>query len=312
MRLSLRRFRGAPFASAVTWLVGLCAVAGATGCSGGSDAGGAPAAGGTGNAGNTGGSTSGGGSGSGGATGNGPPCIPNPIEGAAFLGDSYVTGAWSPDLRPALAALYSPAGWYPLYAAAGSSMATGGLPDRVFIPIQFDQAIAEHPNLVFTIMDGGGNDILLCDTVRYPSCDTLCAQAGSSTLAMCVDIVNQALVASRALMDKAANAGVRDVVYFFYPHIPMKNGGYAEILDYSEPLARAACDEAATVTQGKLTCHFVSLVQPFIDAGGDLNPANFVSDGIHPSEIGQGIIASEIWKVMQRECLGQSSGCCTP
>jgi len=107
---------------------------------------------------------------------------------------------------------------------------------------------------------------------------------------------------------------VRDTVYFFYPHIPAKGsggGGYDEILDYAEPLAKQLCDGAATASGGKLHCHFVDLVQPFIAAGGDKNIANFAGDGIHPSAAGQQIIATQITNVMKANCIGQPSGCCS-
>jgi lysophospholipase L1-like esterase len=270
---------------------------------------------GAGNGGSTGtGGTNQGGSGNGtGGQGSGekPPCISGPTD-AAIIGDSYVTGALSPALQPALAALYPTAGQFPNYAVPGTSMATGGITG--LIPPQFDTAIAQHPTLKFTIMDGGGNDILICNNTQFPNCATLCKQPGSSTQKVCTDIVTQALAAADALMQKAAAAGVKDVIYFFYPHIPNSNGGYKEILDYSEPLAKAKCDGAFQESGGKLTCHFVSLIKPFADAGGDMNPANFAADGIHPSQAGQNIIAQQIYGVMQSRCLGQeaSSGCCAP
>lgn len=276
--------------------------------------GGTSSTGGTSNTGGTTGST-GGITGTGGTTSVAPPpCLADPTQDAAILGDSYVTGAASPALQPALAALYPTAGQFPNYAVAGTSMASGGIPLLPKIPTQFDTAIAAHPTMKFGIMDGGGNDILLCDNVAYPNCNTLCNTTGSSTQKVCQDIVTNALTAASALMVKAANAGVRDTIYFFYPHIPANNGGYKEILDYGEPLAKAACDGAEAATSGKLRCHFVSLIQPFANAGGDMNPANFAGDGIHPSQVGQDIIAGEIWKVMQSQCLGQLStnSCCAP
>jgi hypothetical protein len=114
------------------------------------------------------------------------------------------------------------------------------------------------------------------------------------------------------MMVKAANAGLKDVVYFFYPHLPGTNAGYKEITDYAEPFAKGSCDNAFQNTGGKLNCYFVSLVQPFADKGGDANPANFVADSIHPSAQGQQIMATEINNVMKAHCLGQQSGCCAP
>jgi hypothetical protein len=245
----------------------------------------------------------------GGGTQTSPPCLTNASEGV-IIGDSYVTGALSPALQPALAALNPFANGFRNYAVAGTSMATGGLTG--LIPPQWDQAVAANPDIKFGIMDGGGNDILICDVGKFPSCNTICKSPGSSTNAMCKDIVAQAVAAAEALMKKAAGQGLQDVIYFFYPHLPGTNTGYKEITDYAEPFAKASCDNAPANTGGKLHCFFVDLVAPFAAAGGDANPANFVSDSIHPSQAGQNIIAKEINNVMQKNCLGMQNGCCTP
>lgn len=241
-----------------------------------------------------------------------PPCIDNPAGQAAIVGDSYVTGALSPALQPALAALHPPIGNYPNYAVPGTSLATGGI--LGLIPPQFDQAIAGATDLRLLIMDGGGNDILICDQAQFPGCATACNSPGSSTTQVCIDIVDTALGVARSEIGDLSAAGVKDIIYFFYPHIPSAGGGYSEILDYAEPLVRALCDDVVNVTNGATRCHFVSTIGPFAAAGGDINPANFVGDGIHPSAAGQDIIAAEIWSTMQDNCLGMpaSAGCCTP
>jgi hypothetical protein len=242
---------------------------------------------------------------------DGAPCIGAPSE-VVILGDSYVTGAASPALAPALGALNPAALQFRNYAVPGTSLATGGLAG--VIPPQLDLAIAMGTNIPLIIMDGGGNDILLCDSIRFPGCNTLCNRSGSSAQKVCTDIVGLALDTLTDLLHKAASAGVADIVYFFYPHVPANFGGYVEMIDYAEPLFRATCDGAVTETAGQLTCHFVSLIEPFIAAGGDMSPLNFALDGIHPSQAGQDIIAREINNVMQSECLGQNatSGCCVP
>jgi hypothetical protein len=237
-----------------------------------------------------------------------PPCL-SAANQAAIIGDSYVTGALSPDLYTALAAVYPFSSGFRRYAVAGTSMASGGLTG--LIPPQWDLAAAGGTTK-FLIMDGGGNDILICNTAMYPGCNTACKSPGSSQNAGCKDIVAKAVAAAEALMQKTANAGLKDVVYFFYPHLPGANAGYKEITDYAEPFAKASCDSAFQKTGGKLNCYFVSLIAPFAAAGGDANPANFVADAIHPSAAGQQIMAREINNVMKQHCLGQQSGCCTP
>jgi len=240
-----------------------------------------------------------------------PPCLSAPSD-AVFVGNSYITGFLSPPLQPALGALYPTANAFRNYAVPGTAMATGGIG---LIPPQFDLALIENPRVKLAILEGGGNDILLCDLFRFPGCDTLCSQAGSSHADVCTDIVAAAVAGAGQLMARMAQAGVRDVVYFFYPHIPASGGGYAEILDYARPLMAQQCEVEAVATGGRLTCHFIDLVPPFAAAGGDMNPANFSTlDGVHPSDSGEAIVAGEIWSTMQAGCLGQpaSSGCCAP
>jgi lysophospholipase L1-like esterase len=160
------------------------------------------------------------------------------------------------------------------------------------------------------IMDGGGNDILICDAAQFQGCGATCTSAGSSKNATCQKIVQKATDAAKSLMMQDSMAGVHDVIYFFYPHIPDAGpggAGFSEILDYSEPMARDLCNSASTFTNGKLFCHFVDLVEPFKAAGGDKNIANFAADGIHPSQAGQNIIAKEIFNVMKTNCIGMTS-----
>jgi lysophospholipase L1-like esterase len=254
-----------------------------------------------------------GGAGVGGASGSGvakPPCLANPSDGV-IIGDSYITGFLSPAFQPALGALYATANQFRNYAVAGTSMASGGIGT---IPPQLDQAVRANPTMKLVIMSGGGNDILLCDSIKYPGCADTCKVAGSSKQKVCTDIVSTALTASEQLLMRMADAGVKDIVFFFYPHITASSGGYKEILDYSSPLAKASCEAARARSGGRVTCHFIDLIPPFAAAGGDLNVANFALDGIHPSQAGQNIIAREVWTVMQDHCLGQpsSAGCCTP
>jgi lysophospholipase L1-like esterase len=285
--------------------------AGGTGAGGVGPIGGAAGAGETtGNGGAAGGMPSGGAAGAnmGGAAGMPmvakPPCISNPAQDVLIMGDSYVTGAASPAMQPALGMLYPTANQFRNVAVAGTSMATGGI--LGLIPTQFSGS----PKLV--IMDGGGNDILICDAAQFPGCSTMCNAPGSSKLKICQDIVTKATAAAKTLFDRMSSAGVKDVVYFFYPHPPVNNGGMKEIDDYSEPIARSQCEAYTQTSGGKTNCWWVTTVKPFADAGGDINPANFAADQIHPSQAGQNIIAKQINDTMKAHCLGQqsSSGCC--
>jgi len=227
-----------------------------------------------------------------------------------MLGDSYVTGTGSLALQPAMVSLMSNASGFRNYAVAGTALATGGLTG--FIPPQFDQAVAGSANIKLVIMDGGLSDILACDASTYPGCTTICKGGGSSTASVCTGIVTTARTAFTNLLTKMANAGVSDVIYFFLPHLPGSNSGYAELVDYAAPLFASDCAGTLATSGGKLACHFVDLRAPFAAAGGDMNPANFIADAVHPSAAGQAIIATEIVGVMTSQCLGQTplSGCC--
>ncbi len=229
-----------------------------------------------------------------------------------MIGDSYITGAASPALQPALVALISGASSYRNYAMPGAALATGGLS---LIPPQFNAVLnASPPGADLVILDGGFMDIFVCDTSSFLQCDTLCKQSGSSTTTVCTDIVSAARTAFNDLLAKMADNGVADVIYFSVPHVTAASGGYSEIIDYSVPLFANDCAAALTNTGGQLACHFIDMRDVYAAAGGDLNPANFAGDGIHPSDAGQKAQAQAIADVLGDQCLGQpqSSGCCRP
>jgi hypothetical protein len=129
---------------------------------------------------------------------------------------------------------------------------------------------------------------------------------------VCQDVIANAMRVASELMDTAAAAGVRDVVYLFYPHIP--GGGFGgmnpnAILDYSLPMARDLCLTAERRTEGKMRCHFVDLVPVF-----EGHPDWFADDGIHENSLGSAAMAQEVMKVLDDKCIAkpESSGCCEP
>jgi len=227
------------------------------------------------------------------------PCARKTSQ-TVVIGDSYIN--WISHTFPADLARVSGETWR-MYAIGGTSMASGGLG---LIPDQFDRALAEDPDILSVVMDGGGNDILVCDGVRFPNCAS--CKAGS-TAEPCPSIVQLALDRAEALMLKAASRGVRDVVYFFYPHVP--NGtliGGANpnaILDYAMPKVKALCDGAAARTGGKLRCHFVDLIPVFAN-----HSEYFAAEDIHPNNRGSAAMAEAVWSSMRTNCISQRSGCC--
>jgi hypothetical protein len=235
-----------------------------------------------------------------------PPCMQNSNQ-VVVLGDSYVN--WISHTFPA--DLTREAGvTYRMYAVGAAAMASGGVS---LIPPQFDQALAADPNIIAVVMDGGGNDILVPDTAQFPQGGECKQSLTSPMIPDCQKIVQKAVDTAVALMDLAADKGVKDVVYFFYPHVPdgtLVGGAHPNvILDYALPMVKATCDGARARTGGRLTCHFLDLIPVF-----DGHPDWFAFTDIHPTPAGSAAMAKEVWAIMKNACIAQpaSSGCCTP
>lgn len=234
-----------------------------------------------------------------------PKCVTKGSQ-VILVGDSYIN--WISHSFPADLADNSGQQWRN-YAIGGQSLATGGigLIGLGYIPEQLDTALAEDREFHTLIMDGGGNDILVADPFLAPNS---CTASGASKDPACQMIVQLALQAAKSTIDKAAAVGVRDVIYFFYPHVPantiLSDDNPNEILDYALPMAKAVCDGTEQQTGGRMRCTFVDLVPVF--AG---HPDYFNED-IHPNDKGGKAMADKIWQVMTDKCLGQKApkDCC--
>jgi hypothetical protein len=201
------------------------------------------------------------------------------------------------------------------FAVGGTSMGSGGIG---LIPPQFDSALQTHPNIIAVIMDGGGNDILVPDTVQFPN-GAQCKADGaqSPSIPDCQAIVQKALDAGTKLFMHMADSGVKDAVFFFYPHVP--NGTWLAadpngMLDYALPKIQAACDgayqQSLQINPAKpIRCHFVNMVPVF-----DGHPEYFANADLHPNSTGSKAMAAAVWARMKQDCVGQpaSSGCCSP
>lgn len=235
-----------------------------------------------------------------------PPCLSKASQLIA-VGDSYlnwITHNFPEDFRQAFG------GEYRMYAVGGASMASGGISG--FIPDQMTTAIADDPDILAAVMTGGGNDILIADTIMYPESDTCKDRTDADTVKVCQDVIANAMKTAGELMKRAGDAGIKDVVYLYYPHIP--GGGFGGmnpnvILEYSLPMARDMCASAVERTSGALRCHFLNL-QPVFEG----HPDWFADDGIHENELGSAAMAKAVVEMMEQECIAQpeSSGCCAP
>jgi hypothetical protein len=265
------------------------------GMTGGAMTGGAMTGGGT-----TGGAMTGGGMTGGGMTGGGaskPPCLKKPSQVVA-IGDSYVS--LPVVLIPKVEALAVAGGalmsgqHYRDYSAPGTTLGSPSLPGS--IPPQWDMAKRADPDVKTIIMDGGGNDILI--DIFGP-----CLSDGAATMSYCTDIIKGCMDVVRKMAMDAKAAGVRDIIYFLYPHVPI---GGAEILDYSVQEAKKMAAELASPT---FRIHMIDTVPAFL--GHD---EYFGLDPIHANDAGGQVIAKLIWEKMKSECIAQpaSSGCCEP
>jgi hypothetical protein len=194
-------------------------------------------------------------------------------------------------------------------AVGGFSMATGGLGS---IPATFEAAIAADPSSHSVLMSGGGNDILVAGLAdAFGQCKT----DASPTVPHCQKIVADAIAAADGMMERAVTANIRDVIYFFYPHVPngtaLGGPNPNAILDYALPKVRDFCNGVEKKSAGKVRCHFVDLVPVF---EGKSEAEYFFPGDIHPTSKGSKLMAEAVWTKMKEVCVGQkeASGCCEP
>jgi len=237
----------------------------------------------------------------------GPRCVKKPTQ-VMIIGDSYIN--WPTHTFPTdLQAASAQRGWR-LEALGGASMNSGGI--ALQVPDQFELAYAFDPDVHTVVMDGGGNDVLIPD----PLIDTFseCKNSrNSANLRQCQRIVESSLSRASKLFERMASVGVRDVVYFYYPHVPngtLLGGANPNVIaDYALPKWRDLCNTTEQRTGGKLRCHFVDMVPVFEGHSNWFFPFD-----IHPNSQGSRAMAKAVWDKMKSTCVGQpeSSGCCTP
>jgi lysophospholipase L1-like esterase len=245
-----------------------------------------------------------------------PKCVKKDSQ-VVVIGDSFIS--WLSHKFPEQLKTVTKQEWR-MKAIGGTAMGSGGLGR---IPDQFYEAVAQDPDVHTVLMDGGGNDVLVPDLLLDNPLFGACRETGSSKNMNCNEIIKRALDAAGMLMDKAAAAGVRDVVYFFYPHIPEGRliGGPKpnEILDHSLPMVESFCNGAEARTKGKLRCHFINMVPVFeghIPGFGGVtanSEADWFNEDIHPNPKGSQAMVDKVWQVMTDKCIGQKGkDCCEP
>jgi lysophospholipase L1-like esterase len=149
---------------------------------------------------------------------------------------------------------------------------------------QWTMAKQQDPDIKVVLMDGGGNDVLQgqegCFVFNNPMDQ------------VCIDVVERSTAAAGALMEQMEQDGVADIIYFFYPEVPLAPGHS----EFDEPYAREGCESFT----GALDCHFVSTLAAF-----EGHAEYIAGDGIHPTAAGQVVIGDLMWESMVANCVAQ-------
>jgi hypothetical protein len=238
-----------------------------------------------------------------------------------MIGDSYLDPAYSnaaldiwADAQAAgsLAANTN----YRHYYQGGAAMNAGAL--QFNIPYQYenqalgDLLVSNPKDIQVVIMDGGGNDVLIDDR----SCLTSPPPGNTG----CAGTIQGAIGKAQSLMKEMSGNGVKQIVYFFYPHLDPNGGGLIPspntanpTLDYAYPLAEQIC--CGTSFQSDVD-HFTCTGNPtgstqciFVDTrpAFEGRTAEYIktTDYVHPTPAGAQVIADLVWKAMQAHCVAQ-------
>jgi phospholipase/lecithinase/hemolysin len=180
---------------------------------------------------------------------------------------------------------------YRTYYVSGTSMGNGQIPGQ-FDSALNDGAVQNPKEIKYVLMDGGGNDILLLNSMCLSVADP-------ANNASCKASVEKSAAAATALLQKMGDNGVEEVVYFFYPEL---NPGLAtgtmpnKVNSYGFDIMKNLCESATAVK-----CHFIDTRPAF--AGKN---AQYIGvDGIHPTLAGSTVIANLMWDVMKANCIAQ-------
>ena len=161
-----------------------------------------------------------------------------------MLGDSYMdVGNVGPTIQRDANAMYR------TYYQGGAALNYGT--GQGNIPYQFDNlAVGANPDIKVVIMDGGGNDILINNSQ--------CLNTPPAGDTMCHMVIDQSIARGQQLFQDAAGKGVKNIVFFIYPHIdPSVGANAADWIDYAAPqVAQICCGSGAPAPGASdITCH---------------------------------------------------------
>ena len=177
------------------------------------------------------------------------------------------------------------------YAISGAQMVGGFLGDP--LPVQYETARADDPDIRVVYMDGGGNDILVPAIVLDPDDCKNCNYWWCGDLSQsCKDLIDDVYVETVDLLNQMDDDGVEQVVFMGYYHLKWGLLGNLTTLDdavdYGDKRLRDACINS--------TANAV-FVDPRAAFEGR-ESSYIIADGIHPTEQGSAVLGGLIWNAL--------------
>jgi hypothetical protein len=204
-----------------------------------------------------------------------------------------------------------------------NTMAKGNVADN-------NGATVTNPkDIKVVIMDGGGNDVLIDQRSCLSDATEAAIQADKSgAMGGCVPAINNAGAAMTKLWAQMATDGVKQLVYYFYPHLDPAGGGDLPVpapgVNLADDLGatyyqKACCGASFTPTTTNysctgtaapgLTCTFVDTRPAFeghVTAPSTTAASDYIrADHVHPTEAGSDVIADLVWSAMVANCVAQ-------
>lgn len=152
------------------------------------------------------------------------------------------------------------------------------------IPMQYEAAKAENPDIKTVIMTGGGNDILQDPAVLFT-----CSDQNIDNQPACKRRIDEVAVRLEKLWAEMAADGVRDVVVIGYSRKASLLGSLKKSVEYSGEKIMPICMSVPE----PLRCHSVD--------SDMIVPDLMLRDGIHPNDAGYDAIAKGVLELMEEE-----------
>lgn len=254
--------------------------------------------------------------------------MPNEV---VMLGDSYMDPSYG-NVGPNIISAAQMAGAlkagtsYRHYYIGGAAVNNGA--GQLNIPYQYetmaktDATVTNPKDIKVVIMDGGGNDVL----IDQRSCLSDANEAALMADTACMNAVAGATARMKSLWAEMATDGVKQVVYYFYPHLDPAGGvllptpapGVNLVDDYgATQYQQICCGAGFTPTTAQPTCtgNTPGLQCTYVDtrpafaghsgAAGEPGPDYILSDHVHPNAMGSVVIANLVWNAMVANCVAQ-------